>query len=636
MPRSSSSISCTGRPEAPSLLSAPGGELGAWYLGQGRCRFLVWAPRDRRVQVALEDDHGASGRVVELQPAGRGYHLAIAEGVRPGTRYRYRLNGAQLPDPASRRQPDGVHGPSEVVDPRSFAWTDQGWSGPPLSRFVLYELHVGTYTPEGTFRGLISRLEALAELGVTALELMPVAQFPGARNWGYDGVFPYAVQDSYGGADGLRLLVDACHALGLAVVLDVVYNHLGPEGNVLGRFGPYLTDRYQTPWGAALNMDGRGSDEVRRFFIGNALEWFEWYHVDALRLDAIQAIVDCSAVPFLRELAQATEALADRLGRRLLLIAESDLGDPRVTAPPEVGGLGLHAQWVDDFHHSVHAALTGERSGYYQDFGRIEDVATALRQGHVYTGQYSLARDRRQGAAPDRLDGREVVVNVQNHDQVGNRAAGERLCHLVEFRGAKLAAGLLLLSPFVPLLFMGEEFGEDAPFLFFVSHSDHRLIEATRRGRAEEFAGLAWAGEPPDPQEEATFLRSKVDHGLAESGWHRRLRDLYRELLALRRSSGALEPAPQPDLDVRVDGETILLHRRRDAEEALAVFNLGSETLISPGYGGARWANALESEDERWGGGGTSLPRRVDLSGEATLRMPRWAFVLLLRDRRGE
>jgi maltooligosyltrehalose trehalohydrolase len=412
----------------------------------------------------------------------------VVQGVKPGTRYFYRLDGnTERPDPASKFQPEGVHGPSQVIDPH-FVWEELHWSGIPFSHYVLYELHVGTFTAQGTFDAIVPHLDELKDLGITSIEIMPVAQFPGDRNWGYDGVYPGAVQNSYGGPEGLKRLIDACHQRGLAVTLDVVYNHLGPEGNYLCDFGPYFTDRYHTPWGAAINFDGPDSDAVRRFFIENALSWVTEFRLDALRLDAVHGIFDFSALHFLQELAAAVHEQAERLNRRIYVIAESDLNDVRLVSSPELGGYGLDAQWNDDFHHALHTLLTGERTGYYEDFGRIQDLAKAFAEGFVYSGAYSPARRRRHGNTSKDLAADRFVVCAQNHDQVGNRLKGDRLSALVSFEGLKLAAAVVLLSPFIPLLFMGEEYGETAPFPYFVSHSDPDLIEVVRRGRRAEFA----------------------------------------------------------------------------------------------------------------------------------------------------
>ncbi len=475
---------------------------GAVWLGDGRTRFRIWAPGFDHASVHLlfpRDMH------LPMKKDAMGHHEAVAEGVAPGALYKIRLGDLpERPDPASRFQPQGSHGPSQVVDP-SFPWTDGRWRGLPLESLVFYEMHVGTFTPEGTFEAAIRHLDGLVDLGVTAVELMPVAQFPGARNWGYDGTFPFAVQNTYGGPAGLQRFVNECHRRGLAVALDVVYNHLGHEGNYLWGMAPFFTDRYKTPWGSALNFDGPDSDEVREFFIQSALWWVRFFHVDALRLDAVHAIMDSSARPFLGELAERIRAAAGALGRQVHLIAGSDRNDPRLVRPAGVGGYGLDAVWNDDFHHALHVLLTGEREGYYRDFGRLDQLGRAISGGFVYTGQYSEYRRRRHGAPSDDLEPRRLVVFAQNHDQVGNRMLGERLAALVPFEKLKLAAGVVILSPNIPLLFMGEEYGETAPFQYFVDYSDQGLVEGTRRGRREEFAGFLRKGEPPDPQDEAAF-----------------------------------------------------------------------------------------------------------------------------------
>jgi maltooligosyltrehalose trehalohydrolase len=567
--------------------------LGASHLDDGRTEFLVWAPKPERVELHLLTP---TDRVVEMETLERGYRHAVADGIGPGATYRLRLDGEEHPDPASRFQPAGVHGPSAVFDPGAWSWDDAGWTSPSLAEYVIYELHVGTYTPDGTFEAIVPHLDDLASLGVTAVELMPVGQFPGGRNWGYDGVFPYAVQDSYGGPRGLAFLVNECHRRGLAVVLDVVYNHIGPEGNVLDEFGPYTTTRYRTPWGPAMNFDGPGSDEVRRFFIENALRWADEFHVDALRLDAVHGIVDPSARPFLEELAEA----ADARDRPLLLIAETDQNDRRIVTPRGHGGLGLHAQWSDDFHHSMHALLTGEREGVYEDFGSLEHLATAYREGFVYSGQFSPFRGRRFGSSSREIPGERLVVFAQNHDQVGNRFLGERLSRLVDLETAKLAAGLTLLAPYVPLVFMGEEYGELAPFNYFVSHSDPELVENVRLGRREEHAGFGWVQDPPDPQDETTFEVSKLDHRLKQKEPHRSLLALYRELLHLRKTDPALRVLDEQSMDVQAQGQVLIVQRWSGSHQVQTIFNLGRRDEFM----GGRVRLVLDSADARFGGPG--------------------------------
>ncbi|WP_338833092.1 Malto-oligosyltrehalose trehalohydrolase [Moorella humiferrea] len=610
---------------------AYGVTLGATYLGQGRCRFRLWAPLAREVAVRIV---APTERVEFLNPGERGYYEGEMEGVEPGSLYYYILDGQKLPDPASRFQPQGVHGPSQVMAKEDFLWSDTGWRGPIMEELIFYELHVGTFTPEGTFEAVIPHLGTLTALGVTAVELMPVAQFPGSRNWGYDGVFPFAVQASYGGPDGLRRLVNACHGHGLAVFLDVVYNHLGPEGNYLARFGPYFTERYRTPWGPALNFDGPGSDEVRRFFIENALYWLIEFHIDGLRLDAVHAIMDNSAMPFLEELASAVKDAGERLGRRVYLIAESDLNDPRLIRPSSFGGYDLDAQWCDDFHHALHALLTGERNGYYRDFGSLGSMARALKTGYVYTGQYSAYRQRRHGRHPHLTRGDRLVVFVQNHDQVGNRARGERLSVLVPFARLKLAAAVVLLSPFIPLLFMGEEYAETAPFLYFTSHSDPQLAAAVREGRRQEFADHNWEGEVPDPQEEATFLDSRLNFNLRRQGRHGVLWEFYRQLIQLRRQLSPLAELNLENMEViAYEQERVLFVRRwsDDSEVSLIFsFNDGSRDLTLPLPPG-RWQKRLDAAEERWLGDGSPAPAMVVSPGEVQIAVSPWSCLLYER-----
>ena len=599
--------------------------LGASWLGRGpdggdgATRFLVWAPKHERVWVRLLDP---PERVLPLEPLADGYHGGVVEGVTPGARYLYRLGegGPERPDPASRAQPEGVHGPSQVVAPDpGFSGPDDGWRGLAPEGQVLYELHVPTFTPAGTCQAVIPHLDQLVELGVTALSLMPAAQCPGARNWGYDGVYPFAVQHSHGGRAGLASLVEACHRRGLGVLMDVVMNHLGPEGNYLAEYGPYFTDAYRTPWGSAVNFDGPGSDEVRRYWLECALQWLVDFRCDGLRLDAVHAIHDETARPFLEELAAAVHARGESLGRRLILVAESDQNDPRLLHPPERGGFGLDAQWSDDLHHALHALLTGEQRGYYADYGRPEQVACALARGFVYAGEHSRGRGRRHGRALVHAAPRQLVVALQNHDQVGNRAQGDRIDALVSFEARKLASAAVLLSPFTPLLFMGEEWGAPEPFQYFTSHGDPALVEAVRRGRREEFKGFAWAGEVPDPQDEATLRRSTLDHARAREEPHRTLRQLYRLLLALRGELRARLGEPGfAHLEAQADAAGTVVFRRRatrpDAGQAVLVLALAGPE--APGEGSparelalelapGRWQVRLDTAHERWRGPGS-------------------------------
>jgi maltooligosyltrehalose trehalohydrolase len=570
--------------------------LGARVLEDGRCEFRVWAPNRARVDLHIV---APNDRRIQLTRKDDGYHELIVDDVREGTRYFYVLDGStERPDPASRHQPEGVHGPSEVVG-ADFDWNDAGWKGIPLEEYVVYELHAGTFTPEGTFDAIIPHLDSLHELGITAIELLPVAQFPGTRNWGYDGTYVCAVQTSYGGPRGLKRLVDACHQRGLSILLDVVYNHLGPEGNYLGEFGPYFTDRYHTPWGLALNFDGPQSDHVRWLFIHSALQWIDEFHFDGLRVDAVHAIVDHSAEPFLQDLNAAVHKRAAKLERRIFSIAESDLNDPRVITPKDDYGLGFDSQWSDDYHHALHVLLTRERDGYYEGFrGEVSELARILQSGYLYTGQYSTYRGRKYGAAPHTSNGACFVVSAQNHDQVGNRMMGDRLTTIVSPEQVKLAAAAIILSPFIPMLFMGEEYGETAPFQYFTSHGDADLIEAVRKGRSEEFDDFTWQGEPPDPHDEETFLRSKLDLGLAARGEHASLRSLYRELLRLRREIPALRRLDLAAVEPHAEDErgVLLVRRSVDDDQVLIAFNFSqtSQTVSVP-FRPARWQSFIET-----------------------------------------
>ncbi|HET7428271.1 MAG TPA: malto-oligosyltrehalose trehalohydrolase [Gaiellales bacterium] len=561
----------------------------------GGTAFSVWAPLAQAVELELD------GARTSLEPLGEGWYGAVEE-AGPGARYGFALDGGELlPDPASAWQPDGVHGLSAVASERH-GWSDGAWRGMPLEQLVFYELHVGTFTDEGTFDAVVPRLPELAELGVTALELMPVAEFPGGRNWGYDGVFPYAAQSTYGGPEGLMRLVDAAHAAGIAVCLDVVYNHLGPEGNVLGRFGPYFTDRYRTPWGQAVNVDGPDSDAVRGYLVGNALRWFETFHVDALRLDAVHAIADQSAVPFLAELADATAELEERLGRPLHLIAESDLNDPRTITPRAAGGLGMNAQWSDDFHHALHRLLTGERQGYYADFGDPGALAKALRDGFVVDGQRSGYRRRRHGASARGLPGKRFVVYSQNHDQVGNRMAGDRLIETAGEDAARVAAVAVLTAPFLPLLFMGEEHAERRSFPYFVSHTDPELVEAVRTGRAEEFSGFDWGGEPPDPQGEQTFASARLDWGCRDRPEGAAMLELYRTLLRLRRTRPALRELDTARVETTVLPGTTWVRRWSDADDVLICLHTDEAAAELPLPRAGGWSVAVDTSGARSAG----------------------------------
>ncbi|MCF7762730.1 MAG: malto-oligosyltrehalose trehalohydrolase [Verrucomicrobia bacterium] len=605
-------------------------QLGARLQPNGSCDFLVWAPRCKQVDIRILETKDA---VIPMTRLDRGYFTANVPDTSAGARYFYRLNGtSELPDPASRSQPDGVHQASEVTDPE-FEWTDGNWFGIALSQYVIYELHPGTFTPEGTFDAIIPHLPGLRELGITAIELMPVAQFPGNRNWGYDGVYPYAVQNSYGGGAGLKRLVNACHAAGLAVVLDVVYNHLGPEGNYLGAYAPYFTGRYKTPWGEALNFDGADSDEVRRYFIENALQWQDEFHLDALRLDAVHAIRDFSAIPFLEELVDRTRERSELLNRRFHLIAESDMNMARHILPQQLGGYGLHAQWSDDFHHAIHSLVTGERTGYYEDFGGVLPLAKAWKQGYTYTGEYSVHRRHRHGSSSANTSLKQFVVCCQNHDQVGNRKLGERLGALTTFEGQKLAAGAVILSACIPMLFMGEEYGDPAPFHYFISHSDPGLIQAVRKGRIEEFAAFAWKGDVKDPQDEATFNSCKLNHALAADGRHRQLREFYRELLRLRRELPAIAQADRHSIEMQVseNEHTLWIRYPEPGNEVAVLLNFSEKPApIALPLAAGPWTRQIDSADLCWAGPGSQVSQQFESEGRVELVLqPRSVVVLI-------
>ena len=579
-------------------------QIGAIYTPEKGTLFTVWAPDAEQVEVNITTPEK---NTLTLQREAFGYWTGLAENVKPGAQYVYKLSKAtQRPDPASYFQPEGVHKPSEVIDHTSFYWTDRQWKGIPLEQLIIYELHVGTFTAAGTFEGIIAQLPELKDLGINAIELMPVAQFPGTRNWGYDGVYPFAVQDSYGGPEGLKKLVNACHQAGISVILDVVYNHLGPEGNYLNDYGPYFTDKYNTPWGKALNFDDAHSDHVRNFFFQNALMWLRDYHIDALRLDAVHAILDTGAKHFLQELQEHVDQLAKQQNRYYLLIAESDLNDTRLISPIEKGGYGLAAQWTDDFHHALHALATGETSGYYSDFGKLEHLQKTLQHAFVYNGLYSEHRKKTFGNDTAANAARQFVVCSQNHDQVGNRMLGERLTQLVSFEMLKTVAGFVLLSPYTPMLFMGEEYGEQKPFSYFISHTDKDLVEAVQNGRKEEFKSFGWKGDIPDPQSEKTFKGSVLQRTYQQDDIHNKLREFYKMLIKLRKESPALQKASKEKLEVITDAEANVLQMlHTNAQPNLyCLFNFSKEpqtaTLVKSKH--IEWEIILNSAASEWGG----------------------------------
>jgi maltooligosyltrehalose trehalohydrolase len=592
--------------------------IGASVISAGVVRFRVWAPGTQTVSVKVPSRRPA---LTMLEQDRWGYFQASVEDVREDDQYFYVIDETvERPDPASRFQPRGIHSPSQIVNPDGFLWQDAQWTGISLENYIIYELHVGTFTDEGRFESIIPRLDYLVDLGITAIELMPVAQFSGNRNWGYDSVYPFAPQNSYGGPIGLKRLIDACHAKGLAVILDVVYNHLGPEGNYFRDFSPwYFTDKYKTPWGDGINFDGPNSDYVRYYFIDNALYWIIEYHIDALRVDAVHGIFDFGAEHFLKELAAAVHRFSVVSERKVYVMAESDLNDVRIIKPPQRGGYGVDAQWNDDFHHALHCLITGEQQGYYQDFGKLGQMRKALSDGFVYSGQYSQFRKRRHGNSSKTRPASQFVVSIQNHDQVGNRGNSERLSQTQSLEKLKLAAGVVLLSPYLPLLFMGEEYGEKAPFHYFTSFSDETLAMAVRTGRQSEFVLFGEKGSVRDPQDEALFLESKISPWCDKSARQTALLRFYTELMRLRKTNGALKNLSKEHMRIhKFDNEKVLMVRRWSGEEQILCFysfNQGIQTIpvTTPG----RWIKAVDSSLTIWGGDGPAAPEEIWSNGAA-------------------
>ncbi len=563
--------------------------------------FLVWAPKARGVELHILSP---TERRLAPERLERGYWRTAVPALPEGATYRYRLDGApERPDPASRFQPEGVFGPSQVCSP-DFEWTDASWKGIPLAEHIIYELHTGSFTAGGTFQAAGERLDYLSDLGITAVELMPVGQFPGKRNWGYDVVFPFAVHHTYGRPRDLMAFVDACHGRRMAVILDVVYNHLGPEGNYAGDFGPYFSSEHRTPWGAGINFDGPGSDEVRRFFIENAIGWIRDFHIDGLRLDATHAILDMSPQPFLRELFLAVQAEARAVGRQVCLIAENNLNEPRLVRPTAEGGMGLDGVWNDDFHHALHVALTGERDGYYADFNGAGDLGRAFARGFVYAGEYSGFFQRRRGASAGEVSTSAFVVCGQNHDQVGNRPSGDRIGGLIPPEKQKLLAASVLFSPFTPLLFMGQEYNEQAPFPYFVDLADEGLVRAVREGRKAE---LSMSGQNvPDPQDAATFASARLT-GPRTPG-DEVLLAFHRELIRLRRTM-RMDASGPSRVSAHVAGNALSVTWASAASRYLLLANYGEAAarLPFPSGPGAAWAALFDTEDRRWLGSGRTL-----------------------------
>lgn len=563
------------------------------------CAFTVWAPFRKKVEVSLPN---ADTRH-HMTKNDLGYWSTHVEGVAANTPYLFVLDDdKQLPDPASRSQPEGVHGPSRVISPQ-YPWTDHQWKGLALGDMVIYELHVGTFTPTRTFQGVISKLPYLTSLGINTIELMPLAQFPGDRNWGYDGVYPFAVQSSYGGPNGLKDLVDAAHKHGVAVILDVVYNHQGPEGNYLSEYGPYFTDKYKTGWGQAINYDDAWCDGVRNYYWQNALMWLDEFRLDGLRLDAVHAIWDFGAKHFIEELVERVRKLEDDSGRKKVLIAEFDLNNPRYIQPRDNGGYGLDGQWIDEYHHALHSLLTGEVDGYYEDFGHLDHLVRSLKDSYVYTGQYSVHRKKLFGRKAEGTTQDQFVVFAQNHDQVGNRMLGERLSKLVSFEALKLAAATYLLSPYVPMLFMGEEYGEQNPFQYFISHTDKKLVELVRKGRKEEFSYFKWEGEVPDPQSEDTFRQCMLSWAVDKGGQAAILFAYYQHLIHFRKTRPAMRATARDTLNVLAASGNIICFRRTWAGDSVTiVLNFGKEQTSFTLPADHKQKKIFDSASSEWGG----------------------------------
>ena len=573
----------------------------------GSCRFVVWAPNHNHLTLLLtkDDQH------IPMDKAGGGYWTHTAEGFESDTTYMFELEGKDVkPDPASHFQPDGVFGGSQVIDHDTFRWKDRDWSGLDVKDLIFYELHVGAFTPEGTFKAVIPRIKDLQELGINAVELMPITQFSGKRNWGYDGVFPFAVQNSYGTPDDLKALVNECHQHGVALFADFVYNHLGPEGNCLNNFGPYFPDTKMGLWGANINLDGPQNDGVRNYFLENTLHWFSHYHLDGIRLDAVLSMHDSSPQHFLSELNEKVHSYAEGAGRKMHLIAETGYNVPNILAPISTGGCGFEAQWLDDFQHAVFALLTGEREGYYGNYGSIQDLIEALTEGYVYVGDEATYKRNSPSESYSWVGADKLIVFSQNHDQVGNRLLGDRLTTIAGFEAAKLAAGIVLLSPYVPLLFMGEEYGETAPFLFFADYQSKELADAVRVGRKREFANFHWQGEVPDPLSSATFEKSKLNWQQRTSGDGQKIMAYYHALIELRKKYPIFQAQVDRQIKNISNQENVLFIQKqnRNTESAIIANTQNQPATYDFPFDNGTYTKVLDSADFVFNGGGPTLP----------------------------
>lgn len=569
---------------------------GPVRIADHKWQFSVWAPELESVSLHIVTPYA---QTFPMRKDNDGYFVVECENIAPGACYYYQPdNDLNIPDPASHFQPAGVHDYSCVVDHSEFEWHDDRWHGRPLKDLIIYELHIGTFTEAGTFESAIERLDDLVDLGIDAIECMPVAQFPGKRNWGYDGVFPYAVQNSYGGPDGLKKLVDACHAKGIAFILDVVYNHLGPEGNYFPKYGPWFSKAYHVPWGDSLNFDQQWSDGVREYFLNNIDHWILNYHIDGLRLDAIHSIFDSGAVHILDAFNRRALELKEKVGRRVFLIAESDLNDPRVIKHPSSGGYGFDAQWLDDFHHALYVLTHPEGKARYYDFGSTHQLAKAFKDGFVHSGEYVKFRKKKYGASSAGIDGSKFIVFGQNHDQIGNRVLGERLSALVGKDQLMVSAAAIILSPYIPMLFMGEEYADDAPFMYFVDHSDPELIKAVREGRKKEFADLGDGTEPKDAEAEQTFVECKLRWDLKKKGLHEEIYRWYKALIDLRKSNPVFQHFSKVELEASVIAPKCLAVYRYlpDYSERVYMFFNFSELAVSYTFDEGGWVEILNSK----------------------------------------
>ena len=606
--------------------------IGAQYLQNNNTHFTVWAPEKETMQVHIVHP---TEQKMQMQKDKEGYFHITVENVQPGSRYYFMPDDKKdVPDPASGYQPEDVFGPSEVIDHTAYQWKDRDWRGLPFNDLILYELHVGTFTPEGTFEAIIPFLDDLVDTGINAIELMPINQFSGNRNWGYDATYPYAVHHSYGGPEGLKKLVDACHQKGIAVFLDVVYNHLGPEGNFLSQFGPYFTDKYCTPWGDAFNFDGEWSDGVREYISENPIYWFRNYHIDGLRLDAIHEIYDKGAVTIWQLIQQKVKEAEQQLGRCLYLTAECDLNSPRIIKHTEDGGLGFNAQWLDDFHHILYVFLDPAGRDRYIDFNRMEQLAKAYKEGFVHSGEWVEFRKRKHGTSSAGVPGDRFVAFNLNHDQVGNRIGGERLSMLVSFEKQKLAAAALMLSPYIPMLFMGEEYSEDTPFFFFISHHDKNNIKAVQEGRRNEFAnyGLKEGQDFPDPYDENTFNRCKLQWHKRKEGRYKVMLEWVKRLIQLRRTNNILQNFDKNNIQAyNINQDGLIVTRQDDGGRDFLVcgFNFSDKSLPNalPPYKD-NWYKIIDSKEAEWMVDEKAAPSPVAVSGGKTIILQPYSVVV--------